>query len=759
MAEALSRENGHDHDDAPNPAGTRDPGPDSELIERPLLLPPIEIGLAPLACEIVHRVPGRLRLRVPRLKREPELAERVLAFLTNQPGIESVRVSLPIAALIVTYERSRVSPPQVLAWVGRASTAPVVRTARASPVPRATSLLCAGAALALSVIGAPAALTLGVLAVGALPIAARAARSLIQERRLTVDVLDVIALSVLGGQGSLLAASLATSLIEGGEYIRGLTARTSGAALAELLSTRGRTAWVLRGQRRERVPVDALAVGDTVVVYPGEMIPVDGTVVRGSALVDQKTLTGEAVPVWRTAGQTVYASTIVAEGKLYLGAEKVGAATRAGQIVRMLESAPEVDTRIANYARRFADRLVLPTLLLSGGVYAFTGNLSRAVAILIFDLATGIRVSAPTAVLASMTAAARHHVLIKGGHAIERLAALDVLVFDKTGTLTSGTPGVVDIVSFQPDRCPDEVLRLAAAAEQRLSHPAAEAIVRAAIDRGLTIPEREDSRYRVGLGVEARLRDGTVLVGSERFLVRHNLAIPAPVREAAVRAGRNGATMVFVAWNGAVVGAVAYADHPRPEAVEVLKELRQRGIKRVVMVTGDHPLVARAVARQVGIDQVEAEAFPEQKTEIVRKLQCDGYVVGVVGDGINDSPALAYADVSISLKGGTDLARETADVVLHGDLRGIVEAIDLSHATMALVRQNLALVGVPNLAGIVLASTGMIGPLASTAINNGSAALAAVNALRPLLGSGSGSDGAAEDGEVSHGIVGEAGRT
>lgn len=755
MAEALPREDARDRSDR---APRSYPESDRSPAEPPRLLPPVE--LAPLACEIVHRVPGRLRLRVPRLKREPGLAERLLAFLGNQPGIESVRVSLSIAALIVTYDRTSVSPPQVLAWVGRASIAPVVRTARASPAPRVTSLLCAGAALALSVIGAPAALTIGVLAVGALPIAARAARSLIQERRISVDVLDAVAIGVLGGQGSLLAAALAASLIEGGEYIRSLTARTSGAALAELLSTRGRTAWVLRGQRRERVPVDALAVGDTVVVYPGELIPVDGTVVRGQALVDQKTLTGEAVPVWRSVGQSVFASTIVADGKLYLRAEKVGAATRAGQIVRLLESAPEVDTRMANYARRFADRLVLPTLLLSGGVYAFTGNLSRAIAILIFDLATGIRVSAPTAVLASMTAAARHAVLIKGGHAIERLAAVDVLVFDKTGTLTSGTPAVVEVLSSQPGMPPDEVLRLAAAAEQRLSHPAAEAIVREAVDRGLTIPEREDSHYRVGLGVEARLSGGAVLVGSERFLSARGLAIPSGARDATARAGRNGATTVFVGWNGTVIGAVAYADRPRTEAAEVLKELHQRGIRRVVMVTGDHPLVARAVARQVGIDQVEAEAFPEQKTEIVRKLQCEGYVVGVVGDGINDSPALAYADVSISLKGGTDLARETADVVLHGDLRGIVEAIDLSRETMALVRQNLTLVAVPNLAGIALATIGLIGPLASTAINNGSAALAAVNALRPLLGPGSGPDDPSDqEREGERRIVGERGRT
>jgi Cu2+-exporting ATPase len=197
--------------------------------------------------------------------------------------------------------------------------------------------------------------------------------------------------------------------------------------------------------------------------------------------------------------------------------------------------------------------------------------------------------------------------------------------------------------------------------------------------------------------------------------------------------------MVLVGWNDEVIGAVGYADVPRPEAAEVLKQLGRRGIRRVVMVTGDHPLVARAVARQIGIDRFEAQTFPEQKTEIVRALQKEGYVVGVIGDGINDSPALAYADVSISLKGGTDVARETADVVLHGDLHGLVDAIDLARETMGLVRQNLAIVAVPNLAGLALATTGAIGPLAATAINNGSATAAAVNALRPLLSPGTNS--------------------
>ena len=351
---------------------------------------------------------------------------------------------------------------------------------------------------------------------------------------------------------------------------------------------------------------------------------------------------------------------------------------------------------------------------------------------MIFDFATGIRVSAPTTVLATMTAAVQRDVLIKGGRAIEQLAQLDALVFDKTGTLTTGVARVTEVVPLA-GLSADELLSLAAAAEQRLSHPAAQAIVRAAERRGLPLLERGESHVAIGLGVEAHVEGRVVLVGSERFLANREIMLPGDVRREAAQAGRAGSSSVFVALDGQLVGAVRYADVPRPEAGAVLAGLRARGIRRFVMVTGDNEAVARAVAREVGIDEVEAGVFPERKAEVVRALQAAGHTVGVIGDGINDSPALAYADVSFSLKEGTDVARETADVVLHGDLHGLTEAIDLGRESMRLLRQNLAIVALPNAAGMLLATTGALGPLAATALNNGSAVAAAFNGLRPLM--------------------------
>jgi len=549
----------------------------------------------------------------------------------------------------------------------------------------------------------------------------------------SADALDSVVVSILSLRGDLGAVAFMASLVAGGEHIRALTARRSHAAANQLMASLPRMAWRVRGNSKQRVPISELTAGDSVVVYTGELIPVDGVVTRGHALVDQKILTGESMPVLKKRLESVCAATVVTEGKIYVRTERTGRNTQASHIIHTLENAPVYDTRISNYARRFADKLVVPILLGGVGLYAITGNLTRAAAFVICDFTTGVRVSAPTTVLASMTAAVRKGLLIKGGRALEQLAQMDTLVLDKTGTLTEGVPQITSVRPANGAASADEVLALAAAAERRLSHPAAQAIVGEAESKGLTIPERTESRYAIGLGVEADIDGHKVLVGSNGFLARHGITTPSAALRTASAAGRRGESTVFVARDGHVLGWVCYADVPRPEAREVLAKLHRRGVCNLIMVTGDNPQVARAVAKQLGIDRVEASVFPERKAEIVRELRAEGHVVGVIGDGINDSPALAYADVSFSLKGGTDVARETADVVLHGDLHGLPEAIDLSREATSLIRQNLAITAVPNAAGLLLAGAGVLGPIGATVLSNGSTVAAAVNALRPLM--------------------------
>jgi P-type Cu2+ transporter len=705
---------------------------------RPALVPLPEPA-EPLPSLLVHETPGRVRLRVERLRRDPPRCERVAEAAEAQPGVYAARANPACGSLVLEFDPELTSSAKLRGWLLRGAPGPGTngyrprRQRSESTADTRVPLLSGVAALALGLVGAPAALTAGLLLVGAAPIAARAVTALTEEHQLSADALDATAVGILAAQGSLPAAALSVALIAGGEHIRALTARQSRAALSGLLAHTSQFAWVQRGRRTEKVAVAGVRPGDTVVIYPGDLVPVDGVVLRGRALVDQTRLTGESEPVVAGTGDAVYASTVLTDGKLYLRAEKVGEATRASRIVRLLDDAPMQDTRLTNYARRYADRLVPPTFALAGGLLLATGDLARAVSVLIIDFATGIRVSAPTTVLAAMTAAVRRDVLVKGGRAFEQLAAVDTLVFDKTGTLTVGKPHVRLIRALRPGVSEQTLLMLAAAAERRLNHPAARAIVRAAEARQLPIPERGDSQYVVGEGVRADVDGHEVLVGSPTFLRRRQVGLPPGARALADQAGARGISAVFVAHDGDVLGLVGYADEPRPEARLVLDRLRSRGVRDLIMVTGDNTRVAQAVADRLGIDRVQSEVFPDQKAEIVRALQAQGRLVGVVGDGINDSPALAYANVSVSLDAGSDVARETADVVLHGDLHGLPEAIDVARESMRLIRQNLAIVGLPNATGMVLASLGALGPVAATALNNGSSVAAAVNGLRPLM--------------------------
>ncbi|MBV9354766.1 MAG: heavy metal translocating P-type ATPase [Chloroflexi bacterium] len=717
-----------------------------------LLDPPVGAGTEPyeaspspgssghsLAATVVHSTPGRVRFRVQALRRQPVRAEFVARAALTQAGVDAARANAACGSLVLEFDPHQTSVPKLRGWLLRgapdASHGARRRKldARASTTPTRVPLLGGVAALALGLLGAPAILTTGLLLVGAAPILARALSAASDERRLSADALDATAVAVLIARGSLPAAALSVALIAGGEYIRDLTARQSRMALSSLLSNTSEFAWVQHGRRKEKVPVAEVQPGDTVVVYPGELIPVDGVVLRGRAIVDTTALTGESEPAPVGAGAAVYASTVLTDGKLYLLAEKVGDATRASRIVRLLDDAPMHDTRLANYARRYADRLVLPTFGLAGFLLLVTGDVARCISVLIIDFATGIRVSAPTTVLAAMTAAVRRDVLVKGGRALEELALVDTLVFDKTGTLTVGKPQVRLVQALRPDISEWSVLSIAAAAERRLTHPAARAIVRAAEAQDLPIPERGESEYVVGEGVRVELNGDEVLVGSPAFLRRRRVQLPAHARSLADQIGTRGISSVFVARNGVVIGIVGYADEPRVETPAVLDRIRALGIRELIMVTGDNRRVAHAVAARLGIEQVRAEVLPDEKAVIVRNLQAQGRKVAVVGDGINDSPALAYANVSIGLDAGSDVARETADIVLHGDLHGLPEAIQVARQSMTLIRQNLAIVGVPNAAGMLLAGFGALGPVAATALNNGSSVAAALNGLRPLM--------------------------
>ncbi|MDF0644228.1 MAG: heavy metal translocating P-type ATPase [Nitrospira sp.] len=702
-------------------------------------------GIGTLAdTSIVHSLQDRVRLRVPALKTSSDLSQGMERILHDQPGVTEVSVSEWSASVTVSYDPSLWTSERLCAWLRGLGVEQVsayqstgTRSGRAAAEGETSgnelwySSAGIGLALLLEPLAAP--LLPVLLVASALPMLKRAHRSLSEDGKLNVDVLDASATSLLVVQANFPMALFMVWLINVADWIRDLTMMRSKKAIEEILGYQNIEAWVVRDGQKIRVNVTEVRLGETVVVYPGERIAVDGTVLSGKALVDQAALTGESVPVEKEEGSLVYAATVVREGKLYICAERIGNETEAGQILRLVEAAPARETKIQNYAVKWANDLVPYSFL--GGAFAAAGGggIPGAAAVLIVDYGTGIRIAAPTTVLSAMTKAIRNGILIKGGRHLETLAEVDAVVFDKTGTLTTGHPDVIEVVPFE-SWTSDEVLALAASAELRLTHPVADAVVRAAETRRLTIPERTASEYTLGLGVEALVNGAVILVGSPRFMTQRGVTFSSDAGERIADLQRRAVSPLCVARDGSIIGLLAISDPLRPEAQEVVQALRERGIKHIVMLTGDHKDVARQVAEEIGITEYEAEVFPGEKSKTVERLQSQGYKVAVVGDGINDSPMLAYADVGIAVEGGTEAARETAPVVLlHGGLWKVPLAIDIGRETVSLIQQNWKIISIPNTIALGLAVIGLLGPIGATLLSNGSAIIATMNGLRPIM--------------------------
>jgi heavy metal translocating P-type ATPase len=704
--------------------------------------------------QIVHAIPGRMRVRVPALQQIEGLAEAVSGLLSQQTGITGVRHNRPCGSVIINYDPSMTELPGRLMEALEGLSPEMILSLYAGQQPAGnrageehdqsltnevdtlSALALPTASLALAFAGGPlAALTVPMIAYTALPTFKRAYEVLSNEQRLNVDFLDSLAIGISTLQGNFLTGAFITWLVHLGDLIRDHTAAKSKRAIDDLLNYEKQKAWVIRDRKKIEIVVSEIKVGDTVIVYAGGMIPADGEVIKGRAEIDQKTITGESLTVMRRAGDKVYAATVVNDGKIYFRAERVGAETTAAQIVRLVADAPVGETRIQNYAEKFADKLVAPSLAFAGGLYVVSPDLNRLLSMVIIDFGTGMRVAAPTSVLAAMTHAARQGILIKGGNSMEKLNQVDTILFDKTGTLTRGLPRVLEITSYDERHFPPlKILSLAAAAEARLNHPLALAILDKAHEEQVVIPERDDSAYRIGKGVEVRINGYYVHLGSERFL--REMAVKLDVINGDLkRLNELGRSALLLAVDGHLKGLIPYADLVRSESSLVVKALRERGIRHVSMITGDNGAVSAAVAKQLGIDEFYSEVLPAEKAEIVKRLKESGRVVAMVGDGINDSPALALADVGIAMKNGADVTREAADVVLmEENLWKLVSAVDTSREAISLIQQNFALIAGMNACAFALSiPSGFVSPGLIALISNGSAILASLNAMRPIL--------------------------
>jgi Cu2+-exporting ATPase len=699
-------------------------------------LPPA--GPARIEVSVVHRLPGRVRLKVG--GGVDGAPEKVAALLAQVPGVERARPSPAAGTVLVLFDPALTSAEALLAAI---EATPPAHWPAPSPAPsKATHHEILKTGFSAVVLGAsisgviPLPLVLCGVAITAIPPFRRALNSL-GEGRVNVDVMDATAIAVCVAQAEPITASVITTLLAIGDLILDRTHDRARTAISRLMALDDGEAFAVddAGGPPRRIHPREIVPGMKLVIYPGARVPADGLVVEGSIAVDEKAITGESVPRDRLPGDRVMAASVALHGQATVEVERAGSDTVAARIVQILEGAGVKPMTLQRNAERYADRLVLPTFATAGVAYAASGVIDRLTSVLITDFGTGVRVAVPTAALAAMVQAARAGVLVKGAQYLERLAEVDTIVFDKTGTLTLGVPEVTEVVRLGGRWSIQDVAALAAAAEGNQSHPIADAIRRHAESTGVPAwtVEQGTEKYRIGLGLEARVRGHRVMVGNSRMMREQGID-PAAADKHRDAMATHGASSVIVAVDGHLAGVIGYADAPRPESREVVRKLRAGGRRRVLLLSGDARAPVEAIARTCGIDDAIGEVLPEHKADVVRRLKGEGRKVAMVGDGINDAPALAVADVGVSLRGGTEVALETADVVLlEGGLARLPAVLQLSEDAMRRVREVLAVVLVPNAVAIAAGAVGLINPVMAAAVNNGSTIAAALHAVSPLL--------------------------
>ena len=538
-------------------------------------------------------------------------------------------------------------------------------------------------------------------------------------RRLEVEVLDALSIGVSVLRGDFSTAGSVMFLLNLGSLLEEWTRKKSLDDLARSMALNVDKVWVRSQGTEVLLPLTKVQPGDEIVVRSGNMVPLDGTVIEGEAMVNQAALTGESMPVRKAKGATVYAGTVVEEGECVFLAKAAGGANRYDKIVAMIEESEKLKSSTENRALELADKLVPWCLAGTVVTYALTRNVTRAISILMVDFSCALKLSMPLAVLSAMRECGTAHITVKGGKYLEALAKADTIVFDKTGTLTRATPQVVDIIPFSNSE-KDDVLRLAACLEEHFPHSMANAVVRAAREQGLAHEEmHSEVEYIVAHGIASRVGGERVVIGSYHFVFEdEHCIVPADEQEKFDQMPAE-YSHLYMAASGQLVGVICIADPLRPEAASVLRQLHKLGIRNAVMMTGDSYRTAEAIARQVGVDQFFAEVLPEDKANFVQKAKAEGRTVVMIGDGINDSPALSAADIGIAIHSGAAIAREIADVTIKADsLEELVTLKTIANALQHRVSSNYRFVLSFNSTLIVLGALGILQPAASAMLHN-----------------------------------------
>ena len=675
-----------------------------------------------MKCTILHEGKGRMRVHVENVRMTLHRADVLEAYLNHHDAIVHAAVYERTGDVVITYTGKRTAAIAILAGYkfDVAEYDALVTSADSRRLNREyqDKMFDLVAGRCLRKLFLPAPLDAAYTAFRSIRFLRKGVRCVLS-RRLEVEVLDALSIGVSLLRGDFGTAGSVMFLLNLGSLLEEWTRKKSLDDLARSMALNVDKVWVRSQGTEVLVPLTKVRSGDEVVVRSGNMIPLDGTVLEGEAMVNQAALTGEAMPVRKAEGSTLYAGTVVEEGECVFIAKAEGGSNRYDKIVAMIEESEKLKSSTENRALALADKLVPWCLGATVVTYLLTRNATRAISCLMVDFSCALKLSMPLAVLSAMRECGSYHITVKGGKYLEALSKADTIVFDKTGTLTRATPQVVEVVPFSG--CNErEVLQLAACLEEHFPHSMANAVVRAAKERGISHEEmHSEVEYIVAHGIASRVGGERVVIGSHHFVFEDEKCTIPTAEQQKFDALKPAYSHLYMAASGQLVGVICISDPLRPEAAAVLNGLRALGIRNTVMMTGDSERTAAAIAKQVGVDRFFAEVLPEDKANFVQQAKAEGHTVVMIGDGINDSPALSAADIGIAINSGAAIAREIADVTIKADsLEELVALKAIANSLQKRVHANYRFVLTFNSALIALGALGILQPASSAMLHN-----------------------------------------
>lgn len=687
--------------------------------------------------KVLHNMRGRMRIHVMTNEMTDLQADKLEYDLAAQDMILTAKVYERTSDVVITYAgerqlllsylqtyyyRRKVEEDETLARSGRAMNRKYWDKLVNRVVLRMGSKLFV-----------PAPIRTGLVLVKSLYYIKKAL-SCVGRRKIEVPLLDGIAITTSIVRGDYGTAGSVMFLLDLGEIMEEWTHKKSVDDLAKKMSLNVSKVWLCVEGKEVLTDVSKIETGDCVTVHMGNVIPLDGVIKEGEGMVNQASLTGEAIPVAKKPGGYVYAGTVLEEGELLIEVKENSGTTKYEKIVAMIEETEKLKSTVESRAEHLADRLVPYTLAGTGLVYLLTRNVTKALSVLMVDFSCALKLSMPISVLSAMREAQSHGITVKGGKFLEAMAEADTIVFDKTGTITKAHPVVSDVISFC-EEAPDELLRIAACLEEHFPHSMAKAVVRAAMDKGLVHEENHSKvEYIVAHGISSRIQDKKVIIGSYHFVFEDEQCVIPQGKEALFESLSGECSHLYLAIEGVLVAVIAITDPIREEAPQVVSQLRKCGLSKIVMMTGDSERTAKVVAAKVGVDEYYSEVLPEDKASYVEKEHQAGRKVIMIGDGVNDSPALSAADVGIAICDGAEMAREIADITIAGDnLEELVTLKCLSNALVKRIHGNYRQIVGFNTGLILCGIGGVMQPATSALLHNTSTLAISVKSMKDLL--------------------------